>query len=63
MVTAIRKSLISEKDKLDEIWNKTEERIIDLIYKMLEEIYALIIKFIKECYPEADTSKKLDIKS
>ena len=63
VVAAIRKSLNSEKDKIDEIWNKAEERIIDLIYKMLEEIYALIIKFIKECYPEADTSKKLDIKS
>jgi hypothetical protein len=63
IVSAIRKSQNADEKHLTEIWDNAREKIIDLIYQMLEAIYALIIKFVKDCYPEADASKKMDIKS
>ena len=49
-------------DKIKIIWEQAEKKIIDLIYDMLEKIYTLILKFIKNCYPEAKLSK-INIKS
>ena len=42
---------------------KVEMPIIDLIYELLERVYRLILEFIKEVYPEAKISKRIDIKS
>ena len=63
IVSAIRKSQNADEKQLTEIWDTVREKIIDLIYQMLEAIYSLIIKFVKDCYPEADASKKMDLKS
>ena len=63
IVSAIRKSQNADEKQLAEIWDTVREKIIDLIYQMLEAIYSLIIKFVKDCYPEADASKKMDLKS
>jgi hypothetical protein len=60
LVTAIRNSK-DNPHQLQDIWNDVEKDITDLIYKMLEAIYSLILAFIKEVYPEA-SAKKLDIK-
>ena len=64
IVSALRKSekTIEESD-LIAIWNKAEDKIIDLIYELLERVYRLILEFIKEVYPKVKISKRIDIKS
>ena len=64
IVSALRKSekTIEESD-LIAIWDEAEDKIIDLIYELLERVYRLILEFIKEVYPEAKISKRIDIKS
>ena len=64
IVSALRKSekTIEESD-LIAIWDKAEDKIIDLIYELLERVYRLILEFIKEVYPKAKISKRIDIKS
>ena len=64
IVSALRESekTIEESD-LIAIWNKTEDKIIDLIYELLERVYRLILEFIKEVYPKVKISKRIDIKS
>ena len=64
IVSALRKSekTIEESD-LIAIWDEAEDKIINLIYELLERVYRLILEFIKEVYPETKISKRIDIKS
>ena len=64
IVSALRKSekTIEESD-LIAIWDEAENKIIDLIYELLERVYRLILNFIKGVYPKAKISKRIDMKS
>lgn len=64
IVSALRKSekTIEESD-LIVIWDEAEDKIINLIYELLERVYRLILVFIKGVYPKAKISKRIDIKS
>ena len=61
LISSIKKSKNKNSEEIIEIWNKAEKEIIDLIYQMLEKVYAYILKFIKKYYPKAE-SERMDIK-
>lgn len=61
LISSIKKSKNKNSEEIIEIWNEAEKEIIDLIYKMLEKVYAYILKFIKKYYPKAE-SERMDIK-
>ena len=61
LISSIKKSKNKNSEEIIEIWNEAEKEIIDLIYQMLEKVYAYILKFIKKYYPKAE-SERMDIK-
>ena len=64
IVSALRKSeKVVEEADLITVWNEAADKIIDLIYELLERVYRLIFKFIKEVYPKAKIPNRIDIKS
>ena len=64
IVSALRKSeKVVEEADLITVWDEAADKIIDLIYELLERVYRLIFKFIKEVYPKAKIPNRIDIKS
>ena len=64
IVSALRKSeKVVEEADLITVWDEATDKIIDLIYELLERVYRLIFKFIKEVYPKAKIPNRIDIKS